>query len=836
MDNRIKFSRRSFIYNMIAVGVSLVTPPVFIKKAVAKINAFIDDEENRLIRDLSLSFSVKIKKYRSNYIYINMAEQSFIKNTTSTDVGQSLAVQSFFDKIFSINAIKEFVETTLKEEIKKAISISSGDINNIFQIENCKINNRTSINKIDTSHYTLKSSFQVKKGWLNNISYNLCFVLPDWNKENFICAPGACYNSGRFERHKMVYPPFLPESKWEKDIPIITALIPGLDNFDAKSKMDLLMNEITSKMLGIWLKDKSKCIWINLKNIPEGSNGLSINEDLIDKRLAIDITTPMVREPLRFHGSSTLPSWDKGICARKGDERIIELDIYSFDCRNFHEFYASFKKIQIDEKARPSLSNNEFPLSESWKLIENQYNEKKWSEEFGYYHAGFLPPFVPAQSWSAGWTGGLALSYALLNNGNDISRTRALRNLEFFFSEAGQSQAGIFYATSDGIEWGGDNYFVTEHIGSKDWIHVRRCGDYLYFVIKHFKLLEERGESDKINIEWLEKMLKCADALCEIWETNNHFGQYINPNTLEIIIGNSDAGSIIPAALAVCSLYFDEPKYIDTAEKALTLYYNDFVSKGFTAGGPLDILCAPDCESAINMLESLVVLYETTKDNKWIEMAHIFSDYVLTWFYTYDVKFPPESTYSELGVRTTGSILASSQNRCAVPNICTLSGDVFWRLCRYTKDFHLMYIIQECVHNTQQYISRLDKPIKTLRGKMLSEGTIHECIQTGDWTGPTGEIPYEYPTSWTEVAHLLSICELPGIYVIKDMGKVFVLDHLDVILNFNELEIINNTHYDCNTTIFIENEIQMEQILPFNAISNSIKLHIPANETIKLSI
>jgi hypothetical protein len=28
----------------------------------------------------------------------------------------------------------------------------------------------------------------------------------------------------------------------------------------------------------------------------------------------------------------------------------------------------------------------------------------------------------------------------------------------------------------------------------------------------------------------------------------------------------------------------------------------------------------------------------------------------------------------------------------------------------------------------------------------------------------------------------------------------------------------------------------MEQILPFNAVSNSIKLHIPANEAIKLTI
>jgi hypothetical protein len=388
--------------------------------------------------------------------------------------------------------------------------------------------------------------------------------------------------------------------------------------------------------------------------------------------------------------------------------------------------------------------------------------------------------------------------------------------LSFFFSEGGQSDAGIFYATSDGEHWGGDNYFVSEGIGSRDWIHVRRCGDYLYFLIKHFRLLETRGQGKRVLSSWRERTMQCADALCRIWRENGHFGQYINPETLEIRIGNSDAGSIIPAALAECAAFFDNADYMDVAEQSLSFYYADFQEKGFTAGGPLEILCAPDSESAINMLESLVTVFEHTDNNDWLDKARRYCNYLCTWFYSYDVSFPEGTIYQRLGVRTTGSVMASSQNRCAVPNICTLSGDVFWRLYRYTQDESVMRLIQTCVHNTQQYISREDNPIKTVLGESLPEGTIHECIQTGDWSGPTGEIPYEYPTSWAEVAHLLSICELPGIYLQLDNERVFAIDHLDVRIierTASEviLEIRNPTEHDCTTCLYAETGIQSRQ-------------------------
>ncbi|ODA30934.1 hypothetical protein [Veronia pacifica] len=331
----------------------------------------------------------------------------------------------------------------------------------------------------------------------------------------------------------------------------------------------------------------------------------------------------------------------------------------------------------------------------------------------------------------------------------------------------------------------------------------------------------------------------CADALCKIWRTNGHFGQYINPHTLDIRVGNSDAGTMICGALAECADYFGREDYLDIALLSAERYFDDYQKKGFTSGGPLEILNAPDCESAVNLLESLVCIYEITHDKQWLHRATAFSHYVQTWFYTYNVSFPDTSIYGKLGVRTTGALMASSQNRCAVPNICTLSGDVYLRLYRYTGNRRFVTIIQECIHNTHQYISREDNPIVTMRGPTLQSGTIHECIQTGDWTGPPGEIPYEWVTSWTEVAHLLSISELPGIYFAPDDNTLVVFDHLNASLQVTEsqsLEIIihNPTQYKAHTRILIDR--MKTGKLPVDMVSGCLQVVIEAGEKIVVPV
>ena len=528
----------------------------------------------------TMQCTMGIKQYQSNSVYTAGAERTFIKNTTTTNVKRTLSRQAFWNKVFDLPLVASNLGTRLKREKKCSISLQNHHEQKYQAFWGADVHTTTEFQQLDERAFRITSCFKLRSGKLRNSSFFSGIELGDWTKDNFICAPGASYNGGRFQKYKTIYPPFLPKALRGKDIPLITSEIPGLALDKQQSQMDLLTSEITSPMLGIWLKKEGKCLWLITEQVnAAGNTGFSVREDLDAKRLSIDIVTPMVREKSSSHGASAMPSWDTARTLKKGDQATLSFTVHEFECQTITDFYRAFAYLTTQNKGIPSLADNSLPFSHAWQLIEHLYNSTKWDSKHGYYHAGFIPPFIPAESWSAGWTGGLALSFALLHGGNQISQTRAIQNLAFFMSDGGQAPTGIFYATSDGESWGGDDYFTHSDIGSNDWIHVRRCGDYLYFVIKYFKLLEARGMGELIKPEWKHKTRCCADALCTVWETNRHFGQYINPNTLEIRIGNSDAGNIIPAALAACGSYFQCDKFNKVAEESLVSYYSNYLEK-----------------------------------------------------------------------------------------------------------------------------------------------------------------------------------------------------------------------------------------------------------------
>lgn len=71
-------------------------------------------------------------------------------------------------------------------------------------------------------------------------------------------------------------------------------------------------------------------------------------------------------------------------------------------------------------------------------------------------------------------------------------------------------------------------------------------------------------------------------------------------------------GAFAPEGLARASEFFGRAEYPRTAEESADFYYRENLSKGYTTGGPGDILRGVESESAFGLLESFVVLYEVT--------------------------------------------------------------------------------------------------------------------------------------------------------------------------------------------------------------------------------
>lgn len=244
-----------------------------------------------------------------------------------------------------------------------------------------------------------------------------------------------------------------------------------------------------------------------------------------------------------------------------------------------------------------------------------------WREEGGFYGVGTVEEL--GQMWQLGWVGGGMSSYALMKLGGELQWERGISTLEHIFHT--QTESGLFVDSCDSS----GNLDSDEANTFGKWHFIRRSGDTLYFLIKHFRLMQERNK--EIPEHFLTGTRKLADALVKLWKQYGQFGQFVNRETGEIIVGGSAAGAMIPGALAAAYQFFSETSYLKTAEESGEMFWQKFAQNGYTTGGPGEILQCPDSESAFALLESYVTLYEVTREEKWLEYSVFMANFCSSW-------------------------------------------------------------------------------------------------------------------------------------------------------------------------------------------------------------
>ena len=140
---------------------------------------------------------------------------------------------------------------------------------------------------------------------------------------------------------------------------------------------------------------------------------------------------------------------------------------------------------------------------------------------------------------------------------------------------------------------------------------VRRSGDVLNFLCRHFSVKQPKES-------WVNSARLCAESFVKLYDTYKTFGQYVDIESGKLMVGSSCAGANVIPGLVRAAEYFDEKKYLQTAKQAGEMYYREFVSQGITSGGIGDALCVPDSESIFAFVEGYVLLYEATKEQKWL--------------------------------------------------------------------------------------------------------------------------------------------------------------------------------------------------------------------------
>lgn len=574
-------------------------------------------------------------------------------------------------------------------------------------------------------------------------------------RDNYVFIPACCYAGNQFQVLKYGYTPMFRLGDAKIDMPVTITDVPRLEP-DGSGKIEVSTGDAATPCIGVFSPSKKQGILVFTVQEIAGENiGLAYENG------EIRLTWPAKREKA-YRMCITFDNPD--VWEDKPAE--IPCRVLEFSCESLAEFYRVFfenRKIMGLDCERPET----LPFDTQFEIQREKYNAMNWEESLGCYMVGTDKTHF--QVWQPGWVGGGLSGYPLMVLGGELELERQMKTLSFLFST--QTKAGFYLGIID-IDGSiyGDGFGVE---GTENWHLIRKSADILYILFKHFRWMKEKNI--EIPESFIEGAKKTADAFVKLYVQYGQFGHFVDVQTGEICVGGSTSGAIAPAGLALAAQFLGEPKYLSVAEQSAEDYYKNWICKGYTTGGPGEILQGVDSESAFGLLESFVILYEVTGDAKWLSYAKENAHYCSSWVVSYNYHFPADSEFGRHDMKTVGSVFANIQNKHSAPGICTLSGDSLYKLWKWTGDELYLELVKDITLTIGQYLSTDDKPIydwdidKKLRDcgtpeqmetYRLPQGFINERVNMSDWEGP-GKIGGVFHGScWAETSNLLALAEV----------------------------------------------------------------------------
>lgn len=652
----------------------------------------------------------------------------------------------------------------------------------------------------------------------------LAAELPAFRDDWFIFIPSACYDGNRFNMVDVnFYPP-----KFFRDYVPRDPMVPGVVAKEVPSLYNGFNRQVTdgsAPLIGIFMPDKKETFFLALEqDTLLGNNGieLTITEE---RALQILVSFPSCRRRAfcACKNVDTAPSLHSGLEIKTTFQtRVMATE-------NIEAFYKAFAQIRSlfpEQKAFRHYRS----LSHAEEILLKMFEEVRFLEEYGFYTKG-----RGQKRLELGWVSGQEYS-ALFANGSETVRKQVMTQLETIFQGAPQ-KGGLFHPFADvqednKLRFRSINFPIVE--GKNTTLARFEC-EILFFLTKLLRLLDESKTA--YPSEWKNALFEHAKTLENLYMEYGQFGNIIEDGTNKLILGGSGSGMLAPGAFAVAAEYFKEPGFLETARDSAKNYLKDLRQKGYTYGGPGDAMNTPDSESAFSLLESLVTLAELDEANRqyWIREAEFCADYCASWVPAIAYKFPKGSMFDRLGLDCRGAVQANLQNQHGAPAACTNSSNAYFRLYRMTGEKRFMEILREIVHNCVQYISTENTPIIAKDGKPLPAGDICEKVFFQDYAKMQGEISC-FSGGWTEIAVLLTVTENPGIYCIPEKDLLFVMDHVDAVLEGDQLTVSNPFDYPVSVRVFAETEKEREKPFSFWPFQNFKKITLAGKEKKSFSL
>lgn len=472
--------------------------------------------------------------------------------------------------------------------------------------------------------------------------------------------------------------------------------------------------------------------WHGLSMPAEGSHGQSgvaFGFDAEQKTAWIGLNAPFVEAPVAYTTGVREPAYEaETVFLAPG--AVLDLTFYTYAGAFGSHGYDPFVRYLYREYAPSAPLNPWMGIADAAEL-----------SAFGLYRWHYAPADRALYETVAfdregydgdrrhmhvGWVSGAPYAYALLRHagrtGNAAYREAAVAVLDHIAE--GMAPAGILYG-----EWTKEGGFGPGWTGASGAVHTRTVGEAVWFLLR--ALLEERA-AGREHAAWETVVRGHLDFLAEI-ERGGNLGTYYDPETRGRVIRWDGSGGLIwIPVLTAAAAAFREPGLQAMAARC-GRFYGAAVESGELYGAPEDVDRSPSSEDGYNAIIAYVHLYEATGDHEWLRLARMSAAWTLTFRWTHNLRFSPETILGAYDFRTRGADLASPANN-HLHSYGLLAVPECLRLAEYAEDPYLKARTRDHVACFLQFVARRDGDFNALRG-MVGE----RYYQT-DWAQAKGKI------------------------------------------------------------------------------------------------
>ncbi|QFY11171.1 hypothetical protein GBF35_35350 [Nonomuraea phyllanthi] len=316
---------------------------------------------------------------------------------------------------------------------------------------------------------------------------------------------------------------------------------------------------------------------------------------------------------------------------------------------------------------------------------------------------------VDRQAMHVGWVSGIPWAAALLEHGlrEQLPEHVAAAERVIDFICSNLSPSGTFWGT-----WYRASGWSQSWSHTKDALHARTLGEATLFLLRALRW--------RPNPLWEAAARSNLDAMLARQRPDGNLGTLHHAATGEVLSWSGASGLTWVAALA-------ESGHLEAAERAGE-YYASFVEDEFIYGAPEDVDLAPTSEDGYAAVLAYMALFRATGAPRWLDLARRAADWMLTFRYTYNVRFGPRTPLGVYGFATRGADQASPSNQHlhAYGLVCTAE---LVELSRALGDPYYADRAWETLDCFRQLIPAADGELNAYRGMITERYYQTDCFQ-----------------------------------------------------------------------------------------------------------